>query len=496
MPRFRPVSVYCYNRREAYSLTDSDPIDLPGSGYSVVKVRPTSDGTGLAEVTVTFVYGTDDGDYVTGVFGDLALEGLATQVKTQTGCDSGQALLHTVEEYARGFRSDDIQRILSATPIQGHETEQRVIDSFAIGLASYLGYLCMLSDPDGEGRLWSQETNPFPFHFESPITGAELGITALNQNVFEYLNAVGQIVVAINEGNLGQQWMEQIMNFWNVWGDLFVPPAADAKQDLEQATREAMKGLSGYIGSMTTSLGERYGHLNDELSSASERIRCLRDEALVSCRLHKQTHLGDLKTAKDTVLDEIDDKLLEWDKAVKGSFDRLAQAKESALTKELCDHQQETLEAVEEAKHCVIEEIVRVKDECLMTLIHQDTFNERLQHALQGDPEIRRLVLGLVQGSRQSDDTELERRRQQETDHRSSVTVTMDQFQSRLDAMERKIDVALAQRPPTVIAPPQAQGAYGSMGPGLRIEIEQIKAEVVELRQTLGKVVRSRHARV
>lgn len=363
MPRFQHVRVYTYAGKIVYG--QEDPLDLPTAGYSLVDIKPTPDGQGLSEITARFVYGTQDCEYAECVFTKELLICLGRYLC----CGENESVVDCVSRYALQIQENACQ-ILEATNVPGPQSgsHQRLLDTFAVGLGSYLGYLCLL----GNDQVW--QADPLPYYLRLP----ELtGLDSLHPAVFAYLEPSIQVVMAINDHEIGQLWLEQIVNFWHVWGPLF--RKRECSINIAEGLMEAMKGLATYVGNVTGQLQSQYSDLNEELDQAQCKIAACRDEAISACRLQKQNQIAALQQERQEVLDEVDEKLLQWDKAVADALEKLQTIQSSSSygiagassVEEFLHLKEDAVSTLEDLRTTAAEELAKVKEDCIVMVREQ-----------------------------------------------------------------------------------------------------------------------------
>jgi DNA-binding transcriptional regulator YhcF (GntR family) len=349
MPHFQHVRVYTYSGRVRYC--QEDPSDLPTAGYSLIDVKPTSDGQNFSQITARFVYGTQDGEYVECVFTKDLLNCLNKRLK----CAKGESLMDCIVSYATQIE-DEVYQISEVTPVCGENTTQRLLNIFAIGLGSYLGYLCLLNNDQ------VLQYQPLPFSLRLPEN--LIGLDLLHPAMYTYLEPTIQVVMTINDRDLGQLWLEQIVNFWNVWGSLFINDSTQIHAP--DGLHEAMKGLATHIGIVTGSLQKQYCDLNDELEKALIKITCCRDEAISACRLQKQGYTLSLAKERDNILAEVNDKFAQWDNAVCAALQNLQTIQSNmTTTEELIGIRDQAICSIEDLRTHTAEEICKIREDCL-----------------------------------------------------------------------------------------------------------------------------------
>lgn len=144
------------------------------------------------------------------------------------------------------------------------EINVKIKNQFIMGLSSTLVYLYFLSLPDKEFL------DPIKFTFPFPI-GAKL----LDQNIYEYINYIASLSVAINNSSIGRFWMVQILNFFDGFSSLL---EKEYKIDPLLITDIAHKAIQGYSNYVYTEIYKAVGLFNAAECSATEAINVVNKE--------------------------------------------------------------------------------------------------------------------------------------------------------------------------------------------------------------------------
>ena len=188
-----------------------------------------------------------------------------------------------LENYIKSLDSDDkINVIKSIDIIDFNEDEDdiKLIKLFLCGLGSILTYYHFMSV--------NQQTIGHPFHpvqFEFPVPTIDLSV--LDQNLAEYLSYPAKILMNISTKNHGKLWMEQLIDFWNIWGVLF-PKELDLGSP-NDIIYESILGYGNHLYNQTASMCKYFQSAENIITDGCDHIQKATEESL---NIVKNTNLS------------------------------------------------------------------------------------------------------------------------------------------------------------------------------------------------------------
>ena len=244
-------------------LSVKPPTVLPDTYYSLVEICYTK--LGINSIKGIYV-GQDKGEMSECILTELDINHILV--------GPGNNYPAVVQNYISQLPSDDISNIINGKDIIDFDQEDEMeilVKIFLIGLGSVLVYYYFMTD--------DQSRIGYPFHpLRIDFPTDQIGLIALDQNVFAYLNYPAKILINISTKKHGKLWMIQLMDFCHVWGVLF-PRTLELGKDMADIIYESILGYSNYIYTQTASMGQYFTKAENVVDDGCQHIDAVTKEA-------------------------------------------------------------------------------------------------------------------------------------------------------------------------------------------------------------------------
>jgi len=161
----------------------------------------------------------------------------------------GDSYIDKLKSYIGTLEDEDKTNIIKGIDIidfNSEDIDEILVKIFLIGLGSILTYYHFMSDnQESIGRPF------YPVQFDFPLPTIDNSV--LDQNLAEYLSYPAQILINISTKNHGKLWMDQLMDFWSVWGVLF-PKELDFNKSTNDIIYDSIVGYANHLYNQTSSM--------------------------------------------------------------------------------------------------------------------------------------------------------------------------------------------------------------------------------------------------
>jgi len=312
--RFRNLYIVITPGRVNVHLEDPRPISDAMIPYVLITVSPTQGGDVIKNITATYFYGYDDGQFTQNQINDIDLFSLTE--------GQGNTVLERLQHYWLTLNATQQENIINAIEpelngvfdtnggtvtgldIPGGTNFERFITIFLVGLAAHLTIFGILKLK--QGRI----CKPFyPIAIRPPPEDDEM----LTVNWGEYLGYYCRIMQGISRGSktvsgVGPSWLTLIDHHWCSFAPLFIQGTVT---NCEMAIHDCIVGYSTHQEKQVRILQEKTEDMNNDVNSTMEVVENnLREATQAMQRLRNdasQQFNNMINKATQTVQDAVDE---------------------------------------------------------------------------------------------------------------------------------------------------------------------------------------------